>query len=226
MIKDVKNKIKLFIPPIILLIFKKAKIIIKDFLPEYEYIPNGWISEKVNQKIKGWNENSILEVYKKNWPSFIHNVEKNRPFGLWPESNSTEFFDLVYHNTLLIFAYCITVSSQKKTSVRMLDWEVGLGIMASFAKSLLPNIAIDYHCKDVPVLANYGQILFPEAKFFCDESYIFNQFDFILASASLHYVEDWKRILDTFVECSNGYILLTETTHNSGKTFCLCSTTI
>jgi putative methyltransferase (TIGR04325 family) len=206
---DIKNILKLITPPILLSFAKSIRNSVLKYIPEYEFITEDWKLAENLTKIKGWNQVSILNAYKKNWSNFLINLDNDHIFRISPESISQDCFDLVYHNTLLIFAYSITAATQKKSSLRMLDWGGGIGHYYLIAKSLLPNIAIDYHCKDVPVLANYGQTLFPEAKFLSDESYIFDQFDFILASASLHYVEDWKRLLDTFVECSNGYILLT-----------------
>ena len=214
-----KNFLKLIFPPVLYSSLKKLYFRINPDIPEYEFISEEWNLAENITKIKGWNQVSILNAYKKNWSNFLNNLDNNQIFRISPESISNESFDLVHHNTLLIFAYSITLAIQKKSFLRMLDWGGGIGHYYLIAKNLLPNITIDYHCKDVQVLANYGQTLFPEAKFLSDESYIFDQFDFILASGSLHYAEDWKRILDTFVECSNGYILLTRLPITLGKPF-------
>lgn len=201
--------LRLITPPIVIKFAKLAKNLIFKVKEEYEFVSNSWPDANIQQKYKGWNTESVLDAYKKNWPQFIKNLENKLPFGLSPESNNPSSIDLVFHNTLMVFAYSIALSSHNKSSFKMLDWGGGIGHYYLITKKLIPHVRIDYYCKDVKILADYGQSLFPESKFVSDEKYSKEKFDFILASGSLHYVEDWKRILDTFVECSNGYILLT-----------------
>lgn len=206
---NLKNTIKYITPPILLQFIKYLIRYNKGKSPEYEFIPEGWKLEKKEPKIKGWNVDSVLDAYKKNWPVFVKNLEDELPFGLSPESNTPGFFDLVFHNTLMVFAYSIALASYDKPSLKMLDWGGGIGHYFLLAKKIIPQVEIDYFCKDVQMLADYGQSLFPNAHFSSNESYCNNHFDFILASSSLHYVEDWQSVLSNFANCADGYVLLT-----------------
>jgi putative methyltransferase (TIGR04325 family) len=189
---------------------------------EYEYIPQGWSVEKSDLKIKGWNVRSVLDAYKKNWSNFIKIIHTPLPFGTSPEAQVFGEFDLVYHNTLMVFAYSLALTSRGKDRLKMLDWGGGIGHYYLLTKALIPGLEIDYSCKDVPILAEYGQELFPEAHFISNFSYLEQRFDFILASASIHYAEDWQSILSGFACCTEGHILLTRlpvTLSNSSYVF-------
>ena len=76
-------------------------------------------------------------------------------------------------------------------------------------KSLLPNVEIEYHCKDVPILAEYGAQLFPEQHFHADESCLERTYDFVFASTSMHYTEDWQGLLASFARATQGYLFVT-----------------
>jgi putative methyltransferase (TIGR04325 family) len=206
---DIKRIIKWITPPILISAGKNIFFGGKRAFHEYEYIPQGWAISRTSNRIKGWNVQSILDTYKDKWPAFCGMVQSPSPFGISPEANGSEAFDLVFHNTLMVFAYSLALAARGKDQIKMLDWGGGIGHYYLLAKSFVPNLAIDYHCKDVPILADYGQRLFPEAHFYSDDSYTKERFDFILSSSSLQYAENWQSILAGFSACQNGYLLIT-----------------
>jgi hypothetical protein len=53
--------------------------------------------------------------------------------------------------------------------ISVLDWGGGVGQYFPLARALLPEVKIDYHCKDVPVLASVGRELLPEISFYDDD---------------------------------------------------------
>lgn len=198
-----------FVPPVIVTLYKEILARINNNSPEYEFIPGGWAAAAMDPKIKGWNVDTVLEAYRKNWPDFVKSLEANRPFGLSPESPEGEDFDLVYHNTLMVFAYSLALAARMKTRISMLDWGGGIGHYYLLAQKLVPGLAIEYSCKDVGLLAAAGQQLFPEAHFFSNEGWKEGRYDFILASCSLHYSEDWPSVLEALASCCRGYLLVT-----------------
>jgi putative methyltransferase (TIGR04325 family) len=74
---------------------------------------------------------------------------------------------------------------------------------------LLPQVAIEYHCREAPKIAAYGAQLFPNQHFFADDSYLANTYDFVLASAAIHYVEDWTGIFKKLAGVTKGYLYVT-----------------
>ena len=175
---------------------------------EWEYIPQGWLAEKLDSNIKGWNEESILETYKANWQTFLRNLEDTSPFGISPESDSELRNNLTFHNIMMTYAYVLALASRHKNVISMLDWGGGIGHYYLIGKTLVPEIDIDYYCKDLPVLAKYGANLFPEANFYDDETCLERTYDFVLASTSLQYSQDWITTLKGLVKATSGYLFV------------------
>jgi hypothetical protein len=137
-------------------------------LPAFEYIPEGWMYLETHPAVKGWNSAEVLAVYERNWPLFVSRLATKEPLSFAP--GNSEASDINHQNTFLVFAYALALAAYGKTSVSLLDWGGAIGHYYLLAKTLLPGIDIQYHCKDVPVLVERGKQLFPEAYFYSDES--------------------------------------------------------
>jgi putative methyltransferase (TIGR04325 family) len=178
--------------------------------PEWEYVPQGWDAEKTDPAIKGWNVQTVLDAYKAKWETFVKTTQGAGPFGLPPEAVSPpRNADLPYHNGVMVFGYCLALASRSKGAVSILDWGGGIGHYYLIARALLPDLNIEYHCKDVPLLAQHGATLFPEARFHSDESCLLRRYDFVMAGTSLHYARDWRGTLRGLAGATANYLLVT-----------------
>ena len=92
----------------------------------------------------------------------------------------------------------------------MLDGGGGIGHYYLLAQALLPGVEIVYHCKDVPALTGYGAQLFPEQHFCSDETCLQRVYDFVLASASMHYTEDWQALLRRLAGATRDYLYVAD----------------
>ena len=176
---------------------------------EWEYIPEGWEALKTDPNIKGWNVESVLEAYKANWPGFLKTLEGALPFGISPESPSENSTNLMFHNLMMTYAYALSLSTRHKPSISMLDWGGGIGHYYLLSQNLVPALEIDYHCKDVPVLAEHGRSLFPKAHFYTDETCLERKYDFVLVSGSFQYSQDWVSALKGLAQATGGYLFIT-----------------
>lgn len=210
-----KQIIRDLVPPIAWRALKKIYLLlstkknIKLNHIEWEYMPQGWLSEKLDPNIKGWNEETVLEAYQKNWQTFLRNLEGTSPLGISPESDSNQHNNLIFHNIMMTYAYALTLASRHQKSMSMLDWGGGIGHYYLISKRLVPEINIDYHCKDVPILAEYGKKTLTEGSFYSDDSCLQRRYDFVLASTSLQYSQDWMTTLRGLAKSTTGYLLIT-----------------
>jgi putative methyltransferase (TIGR04325 family) len=176
---------------------------------EWEYVPEGWQALKTNPNIKGWNVESVLEAYKANWQTFLKSLEGTLPFGISPESGSETRTNLMFHNLMMTYAYVLSLSTRHKSSISMLDWGGGIGHYYLLSQKLVPDLEIDYHCKDVSLLAEYGRSLFPQAHFYADETCLERKYDFVLVSGSFQYSQDWTSALKGLAQATAGYLFVT-----------------
>jgi putative methyltransferase (TIGR04325 family) len=179
--------------------------------PEWEYVPEGW-ARASDPTVKGWNVDAIVDAYRAKWPSYIRALEGPRPLGVYHEvveGGSVWTDDHSAHNMLVSFAYVLALAAHGKERVSLLDWGGGIGHYYVLARAVLPDVAIDYASKDVPKLAEYGRELFPEARFYDDESCLEQRYDIVLASASLQYSEDWQGTFARLAGATRGYLYVT-----------------
>ncbi len=199
-----KRLIKLITPPLFIQFGKAA---LRRGKPEWEYVPEGWKTTDPN--IKGWNVQSVLDAYIAKWPAFVNQLKDTAPFGMSPEADAEHRTDLAFHNVIMSYGYALGAAARGKTTISMLDWGGGIGHYYRISKALYPDLDIRYHCKDLPLLANYGQQLFPEARFYSDDTALNQQYDFALASSSLQYARDWHGTLSGLAQATTGYLFIT-----------------
>lgn len=202
-----KDMLRLVTPPVFIHLANRLLIKRKSRL-EWEYVPEGWAYAETHPEVKGWNVQDVLETYKGKWTQFMAMVQGTGPLGVAHESALTTNEDIHSHNTIMAFAYALTLAACKKDRLSMLDWGGGIGHYYLLAQALLPGVEIEYHCKDVALLCEYGAQLFPQQHFYKDERCFDRTYDFVLASASIHYSEDWPALLQNLAGATRSYLYI------------------
>ena len=176
--------------------------------PEWEYVPEGW-----SRSAKGWNVDAIVAAYLEKWPSYLRALEGPQPLGVYHEVASGETVgaeDESAHNMLVSYAYVLALAAHGKRRVAILDWGGGIGHYYPLSEAVLPGVEIEYHCKDVPKLAEAGRELFPDATFTDDDEVaLARTYDLVVASGSLQYAEDWRSMLGRLGRAAAPYLYVT-----------------
>ncbi len=204
---SLKEIIKLITPPVFIHIIKTLRKRGKSCM-EWEYVPEGWVYSKKHSEIKGWNVAEILATYKKKWPKFIKMIQGTGTLGVSHESDMNTNEDIHSHNEIMSFAYILALASRNKNRISMLDWGGGIGHYYLLAQALLPELKIEYHCKDVPLLSEYGAQLFPQQHFYSDEHCFDRDYELVLASTSMHYTQNWQSLLRHLADVTKGYLYI------------------
>lgn len=175
---------------------------------EWEYRPSGWPDG--DSTIRGWNAESILATQLTRWPAFVRSVEGSTPFGLSNEAAGPTEGDYGTHNTVLTFGYVLARAAQGRGRLSMLDWGGGIGHYCIYAKALLPDVELEYHCRDLSLLTVGGRQVLPDATFHdSDETALARTYDLVLASSSLHYSRDWRGVLAKLASVTDHYLYVT-----------------
>jgi putative methyltransferase (TIGR04325 family) len=176
--------------------------------PEWEYCPQGW--RTAAPEIKGWNVASVADAQRRTWPAFAELATGTGPLGINHTDLEPGTDSYIAHNVVMAFGYALALAAAGKDRVSILDWGGGVGHYGVFAKSLLPEIRIDYHCKEVPVLCAAGREVLPEGTFYETwEECAARAYDLVLVSGSLHYSERWQDTLRDLAGVTGSYLLVT-----------------
>jgi putative methyltransferase (TIGR04325 family) len=176
-------------------------------LPEWQCLPEGWRTS--DPRVTGWNVDSIVETQRAKWPEVLRLVSDTGPLPvhLWARDLSRP--GAAASTVLMAFAYALARAAWKKDRVTLLDWGGGVGHYKLVSQALFPRLEIEYHCKDVPLLCKAGRELQPSASFHDDEESCFSRdYDLVLASGSLEYVEDWKNVMRRLAGASRHYVYI------------------
>jgi putative methyltransferase (TIGR04325 family) len=175
---------------------------------EWEYRPNGW--PEGDPSIRGWNAESVVRTQLDRWPAFAASIAGAGPLGLAHEAASPGQADYGTHNTVVTFAYVLARAACGRSRISMLDWGGGIGHYYAYSRALLPEVALDYHCRDLPLLADGGRSIIPEAVFHStDETALSRSYDLVMASSSLHYARDWRGTLAKLASVAGSYVYVT-----------------
>jgi putative methyltransferase (TIGR04325 family) len=178
--------------------------------PEWEYVPEGW-GRRDEPDVAGWDVATVLDAYRTKLPEFRKLLEGTDSIAVatsaaFPVGPPT----IEHQNQILAFAYALALASRTTDSITVLDWGGGLGYFYFLSRALLPGeVGIEYHCKEVPTLCSYGREALPEIRFHSDDSCLDGRYDFVLASSSLQYSEEWGHVLEGLAGAARRYLFLT-----------------
>jgi putative methyltransferase (TIGR04325 family) len=182
-------------------------------VPDVEYVSEGWMRARHDPSIVPGevNGSSQLGGHRERWPAFVRAVEGTGPLGInhelpVPAGEAARADDLGAHNTLISFAYIVALAARRKDRLSMLDWGGAIGQYYVVSRAVLPDVEIDYSCKDAAALCAHGRTLLPEATFYHDETCFERTYDLVVASGSLALSENWSQVLGQLARATNEYL--------------------
>lgn len=206
---DFKNILKNLTPPALWNLAKYLRDRVKKSEPEWEYIPEGWEAAPNNPNNKGWDNDNIIQVYRKKWPEFLKSLEGPKPLGVNHESPEVDSGSIKDHNIMMTFGYVLAKAAIQKEKITFLDWGGGIGHYYIIAKKLMPELEINYTSKDIPLMCRHGREFVPEATFDPTEACLEQKYDLVVSSASLYYSQDWPATLKNLARATKGYLFVT-----------------
>ena len=203
-----KDLAKRWLPPIVMERLRQTYQAIRFGAPEWEYIPAGWVTK--DDKVKGWNIQTVSDTQKSKWREFVRATQGTGPLGVAHEAPSPSNDDYYAHHLVMAYAYVLALAAREKDRIALLDWGGGIGHYFIFSRCLIPDLDIEYSCKDLPLLCLAGMEVLPEVQFVeREEEVATRRYDLVLASGSLQCSEDWKSVTRLLASCANPYLYVT-----------------
>jgi putative methyltransferase (TIGR04325 family) len=175
--------------------------------PEWEFVPEGW-----ERETPGWDAGTVAEAYLAKWPEWLEALRGDGPLGVYHEARVGEPIgrdDVAAHNMLLSFAYVLARAAHERDRISVLDWGGGLGHYAVLARAVLPEVELDWHCREVPSIAEAGTSVNREVTFHSDATCLDATYDLVFASGSLQYAPDWQELLGRLAGATTGFLYVT-----------------
>jgi putative methyltransferase (TIGR04325 family) len=185
-----------------------------------EYAPNGW-NTVLEQSDGGWNAESVVKTATAQWDEFCTRVSPPNPLGFYHEHDDLSINGHVpFHNINITFGYVLALVTRQKSKFSLLDYGGSLGHYYQIGTSLVPDIELDYHCKEFPGIAATGSRLNPHITWYTDDSCLLRSYDMVMISSSLQYMENWREFLSKIATVTVDYLYLTRiNVQSSGPEF-------
>jgi putative methyltransferase (TIGR04325 family) len=169
--------------------------------PEWEYIPEGW-----SYPTTGWDVEAVADAYGRKWPAYVNAIQPPKPLGVHHETAEVLTGDAGAHNMLVTFAYVLGLAARGRDGISVLDWGGGFGHYHALARSVLPDLALEYHVKETPAVSARGRELNRDVTFHDGGACLDRRYDLVVASSSLQYAEDWQCLLRRFADAAERHL--------------------
>lgn len=186
---------------------------VTDPLPEWEYVPEGWARKEDPDEpgARGWNVEAVAQAYATKWPAFLAAIEGTGPLGVGhevPADVEIHTTSLVDQNMILCFGLALARAAWGCERITVLDWGGAIGHYHALARKLLPEVELEYHVRELPAVVRHGRRLNPEVTFHDSDGCLEGDYDFVLLSGSLQYVEEWQEQLARLAKATRRKLLI------------------
>ena len=113
------------------------------------------------------------------------------------------------HNAFMTFGYVLALSAQHLSVLKVLDYGGSLGAFYHVARALMPDLSLEYHCKELTEMVRAGQEISPQICWHTEDTCFDQQYDLVMLSGSLQYVRDWQSLLAMASKAARAYVYLT-----------------
>ncbi|MFZ0041130.1 MAG: methyltransferase, TIGR04325 family, partial [Solirubrobacteraceae bacterium] len=183
-------------------------------LPEWEYVSEGWerARDPAAASAVGWSAADVARAYREKWPRFLQAVQGPGPLGVShevPVGAPISRTDVFAQDAVLAYAFALARAAHGTGKVSILDWGGALGHHYVLGRRLLPEVSLDYHCRELPEVCAEGQALLPDITFHDTDACLARRYDLVIASGSLQYVSDWRGLLERLAKASGSWTFVT-----------------
>jgi len=204
------------LPPLLVPAVRRLRdtLLRKERRAPWQYAPEGWQNLGT-----GWNDTIVEERYRAVWRGWLEAVSGAGPLGVDyfralrgfegspPGSVDREL--AWAHNGVMSYAYALSAATRMRTQLSIFDWGGGVGQFFQLSQALVPGVEIDYHAKDVPVLARLGREINPAVTFYADdESWVGGRFDLVSSISAFQFERDWSSLLGKLADAAAGHLFV------------------
>lgn len=173
--------------------------------PEWSYVPQGWA-----YPARGWNHASVAQAMQAQWADLPQKLRGPHPLLTKTGVQEATPAHFTAQSNILVFAYLLARVALGKEKVSLLDWGGGAGQYYAYARAMLPEIPLDYSCKEVAQLAAVGRRHVPEGRFTdSDDEAFARRYDLVFASGAIQFVQDIDPLIARLCGAAQEWLFVT-----------------
>ena len=205
------------VPPLALKLARQLRLRARRLPAEWEVLPGGFEQARRDAKIKGWNQQPVLDVYARDLQQLRARLAAGVPLGLRDVRAATGFGELFEHNLAMTWGWVVARAAGRDSALKVLDWGGALGHYYEWARLLRPDLTLDYTVKEMPLFVEKAAALAPQIKFRGDDGVLDERFDLVVVAGAFHYEEHWQTLLPRLLGAATRTVFLQRIPLSFGK---------
>jgi len=194
-----KRILKAILPPLLWNIGKDSKRRLLRSVDHFAYAPEGWSTRLPAGTTSQDYWNSFIARERSACAALIARVQAREPM-VTVDGDVKDF----------LFGYVLVLAVRGKQKVTVLDYGGNLGDYYWLGKALAPGVELEYHCKELPKVAEAGRQLSPAVTWHTDDACLAQPHDLVMFSSSLQCLPEWQDILRRAAQSARGYLFLSD----------------
>ena len=172
-------------PPVLWAIGKNLKRRWFRSVDHYAYAPDGWRTRLPGDVTPEEYWAAHVRRCRVECEGLIAHVRDGKPVMTAPGADMRR----------ITLGYVLALMARDHRAISILDYGGGLAEDYWIGRGLMPELTLDYHCKELPAFAEAGRALSPEVTWHTDDACLDRQYDVVMFSSSLQYLPDWAHML-------------------------------
>ena len=193
------SSLRLIVPPALWQMGSTLKRRLVHSTTFFEYAPDGW-----NTPLPGRTGNIPF------WGAFIAQQEIDVAKLIARVRAGDPILDPTGDRNHAIFGYVVAVATRTQPSLSVLDYGGNLGDHYWIARALVPNVQLEYHCKELPMSVEAGRRMTPDVTWHADDGCFERDYDLVMFSGSIQYLRDWQPVVARAIAATRKYLFLAD----------------
>ncbi len=195
-----KRILQSIVPPLLWNIGKDLKRRVFRSVDQIAYAPEGWATPLPSDAAQEyWN--TFIARERTACQTLIARVQSREPLLMVNEDESLKY---------ITFGYVLALVAREKPKITVLDYGGNLGDYFWIGTALLPGVDLEFHCKELPKVADAGRRLSPAVTWHTDDACLDRPHDLVMFSSSLQYLPEWRDLLSRAARGVGGYLFLAD----------------
>jgi putative methyltransferase (TIGR04325 family) len=194
-----KRVIKSIVPPLLWEMGKDLKRRLLTSVDHFAFAPDGWSTRLPAGATSDDYWNRFIARERLICEALIARVQARDPVSV-----------LTGDMKEVLFGYVLALVARHRQTVTVLDYGGNLGDYYWLGKALVPDVELDYHCKELPLVAEAGRQITPAVTWHTGDACLDQTYDLVMFSSSLHCLQNWQDVLRRASRSARCYLLLSD----------------
>lgn len=166
-----------------------------------EYAPRGWSTELPGSASNEDFWTTFIAQERRACEELIARIHAREPL-LHPDGDENSKY--------AVFGYVLALATRQQEKISVLDYGGNLGDYFWLGRALVPGVDLDYHCKELPQVAEAGRLITPDVTWYTDNACLARPHDLVMFSSSIQCLPDWQDILLRAGQSARRYLFLSD----------------